>query len=150
VFIGHARAFLIGPESERWDAAMLVRQRDAQSFLAFASDPACMAGIGHRVAALEDSRLLPVDRRFLRHPLHATPPHRCNSAARRIPRVRHPHRPAGAADRHAPPSLLFRGHRDMTALVSLRDIVKTYQRGPETVQVLHGIDLDIDAATSSR
>jgi hypothetical protein len=85
LFIGHARAFLIGPESERWDAAMLVRQRDAQSFLAFASDPACMAGIGHRVAALEDSRLLPVDRRFLRHPLHATPPHRCNSAARRIP-----------------------------------------------------------------
>jgi putative ABC transport system ATP-binding protein len=38
----------------------------------------------------------------------------------------------------------------MTALVSLRDIVKTYQRGPETVQVLHGIDLDIDAAISSR
>ena len=31
----------------------------------------------------------------------------------------------------------------MTVLVSLRDIVKTYQRGPETVQVLHGIDLDI-------
>ena len=31
----------------------------------------------------------------------------------------------------------------MTALVSLRDIVKTYRRGPETVQVLHGIDLDI-------
>ena len=33
----------------------------------------------------------------------------------------------------------------MTALVSLRDIVKTYRRGPETVQVLHGIDLDIEA-----
>jgi putative ABC transport system ATP-binding protein len=33
----------------------------------------------------------------------------------------------------------------MTVLVSLRDIVKTYQRGPETVQVLHGIDLDIEA-----
>ncbi|HAI94917.1 MAG TPA: ABC transporter ATP-binding protein [Xanthomonadaceae bacterium] len=32
----------------------------------------------------------------------------------------------------------------MTALVSLRDIVKTYRRGPETVQVLHGIDLDIE------
>ena len=32
----------------------------------------------------------------------------------------------------------------MTALVSLRDIVKTYQRGPEKVQVLHGIDLDIE------
>lgn len=33
----------------------------------------------------------------------------------------------------------------MTVLVSLRDIVKTYRRGPETVQVLHGIDLDIEA-----
>ena len=64
LFIGHARAFLIGPESERWDAAMLVRQRDAQSFLAFASDPACMAGIGHRVAALEDSRRLPLTAGF--------------------------------------------------------------------------------------
>ncbi|AKC87057.1 ABC transporter ATP-binding protein [Pseudoxanthomonas suwonensis] len=31
----------------------------------------------------------------------------------------------------------------MTALVTLRNITKTYQRGPEQVQVLHGIDLDI-------
>ncbi len=59
LFIGSARAFPIGPESERRDAAMRVRQRDAQAFLAFASDPACMAGTSHRVAAPEDSRLLP-------------------------------------------------------------------------------------------
>ncbi len=32
----------------------------------------------------------------------------------------------------------------MTALVTLRNITKTYQRGPEKVQVLHDIDLDID------
>ncbi|MFT4197470.1 MAG: ABC transporter ATP-binding protein [Pseudoxanthomonas sp.] len=31
----------------------------------------------------------------------------------------------------------------MTALVTLRHITKTYQRGPEQVRVLHGIDLDI-------
>ena len=31
----------------------------------------------------------------------------------------------------------------MTALVTLRNITKTYQRGPEKVEVLHGIDLDI-------
>jgi putative ABC transport system ATP-binding protein len=31
----------------------------------------------------------------------------------------------------------------MTALVTLRNVTKTYQRGPEQVQVLHGIDLDI-------
>jgi putative ABC transport system ATP-binding protein len=32
----------------------------------------------------------------------------------------------------------------MATLVSLRDIHKTYKRGPETIDVLHGIDLDID------
>ncbi len=32
----------------------------------------------------------------------------------------------------------------MSTLVSLRNITKTYQRGPEKVQVLHGIDLDIE------
>ena len=31
----------------------------------------------------------------------------------------------------------------MSTLVTLRNITKTYQRGPEKVQVLHGIDLDI-------
>ena len=32
----------------------------------------------------------------------------------------------------------------MTALVRIRDLHKTYQRGPEKVDVLKGIDLDID------
>ncbi len=32
----------------------------------------------------------------------------------------------------------------MATLVSLRNLTKTYQRGPEKVQVLHGIDLDIE------
>ncbi len=31
----------------------------------------------------------------------------------------------------------------MTTLVTLRNVTKTYQRGPEKVQVLHGIDLEI-------
>jgi len=39
---------------------MLVEQASAASFLAFAGDPAYLAGIGHRTAALEDSRLLPL------------------------------------------------------------------------------------------
>ncbi len=58
---GGASAFLIGPEDEHWDAAMLVRQRSKREFLAFASNAAYLAGIGHRSAALEDSRLLPLD-----------------------------------------------------------------------------------------
>ena len=32
---------------------------------------------------------------------------------------------------------------DMAALVTTRGLTKTYQRGPEKVEVLHGIDLDI-------
>ncbi|NEX92772.1 DUF1330 domain-containing protein [Caulobacter sp. 17J65-9] len=60
LFYGDGGPFLIGPADERWDAAMLVRQSSLQSFLAFASDAAYLAGIGHRTAALEDSRLLPL------------------------------------------------------------------------------------------
>ena len=39
---------------------MLVRQRSVQNFMAFASNPEYMRGMGHRTAALEDSRLLPL------------------------------------------------------------------------------------------
>ncbi len=39
---------------------MMVRQSSAEAFLAFASNPAYLAGMGHRTAALEDSRLLPL------------------------------------------------------------------------------------------
>jgi hypothetical protein len=59
-FLGRGGAFLVGPPDERWDAALLVRQRSVADFLAFASDEAYLAGIGHRTAALEDSRLLPL------------------------------------------------------------------------------------------
>lgn len=52
--------WLIGPEDERWDLAMLVRQASVASFLAFAGHREYLAGIGHRTAALEDSRLLPL------------------------------------------------------------------------------------------
>jgi len=39
---------------------MLVRQQSVSSFLAFESNAEYMAGIGHRTAALQDSRLLPL------------------------------------------------------------------------------------------
>ena len=32
----------------------------------------------------------------------------------------------------------------MSALVTLRNVTKTYQRGPEKVQVLHGSDLEVE------
>jgi uncharacterized protein (DUF1330 family) len=60
IFLGKGGNFLIGPSTEHWDAAMLVRQRSVADFMAFASNPEYLAGIGHRLAALEDSRLLPL------------------------------------------------------------------------------------------
>jgi hypothetical protein len=60
IFFGRGGSFLIGPTDERWDAAMLVRQSSVDGFMAFASNSEYMAGIGHRLAALEDSRLLPL------------------------------------------------------------------------------------------
>ena len=60
LFFGAGGPFFIGPPDERWDAAMLIRQSSLASFLAFASDPEYLEGIGHRTAALEDSRLLPL------------------------------------------------------------------------------------------
>ena len=52
--------YLIGPADDRWDLAMLVRQQSVESFLAFASHEPYLAGLGHRTAAIEDSRLLPL------------------------------------------------------------------------------------------
>lgn len=60
LFLGHAGSFLIGPSDEHWDLAMLVRQGSVASFLSFASHAGYLAGLGHRTAAVTDSRLLPL------------------------------------------------------------------------------------------
>jgi citrate synthase len=39
---------------------MRIRQSSVQPFFAFANNKAYLAGIGHRIAAIEDPRLLPV------------------------------------------------------------------------------------------
>ena len=61
IFLGAGGSFLIGPSDERWDAAMLVRQQSVKDFMAFATQQEYLEGIGHRTAALEDSRLLPLE-----------------------------------------------------------------------------------------
>ena len=60
VFLGKGGKYLIGPQSEQWDLVMLVRQKSLADFMAFASNREYLAGIGHRTAALQDSRLLPL------------------------------------------------------------------------------------------
>ncbi len=61
VYAGEGASPVIGPMDERWDLVLLVRYPSTQAFLSFASDPAYLAGAGHRTAALEDSRLFPLD-----------------------------------------------------------------------------------------
>ena len=60
VFFGTGGHNFVGPASERWDLVLLIRQSSVSDFFAFASNEEYLAGIGHRTAALEDSRLLPV------------------------------------------------------------------------------------------
>ncbi len=59
-FLGEGGPFLIGPPEARWDLVLLVRHKSVETFLSFASNEAYLGGMGHRLAAIEDSRLLPV------------------------------------------------------------------------------------------
>ncbi|MFC0874959.1 hypothetical protein ACE01N_00100 [Saccharicrinis sp. FJH2] len=61
MFLGEGGKYLIGPSDERWDLVMLIKQKNVESFLNFESHKDYQKGIGHRTAALEDSRLLPVE-----------------------------------------------------------------------------------------
>ena len=60
LFSGTSAPFLIGPQDEIWDHVLLVRQASKAAFLAFASDPDAQRITAHRMAAISDSRLLPI------------------------------------------------------------------------------------------
>ena len=60
IYLGSGGNYLIGPEGEGWDLAMLVRQNSIESFMNFASNEGYLKGIGHRTAAVWDSRILPL------------------------------------------------------------------------------------------
>ena len=59
-FLGKGGSWLIGPEGEAWDMAMLIEQESVAAFLGWNSHEDYLRGIGHRTAALRDSRLLPL------------------------------------------------------------------------------------------
>jgi uncharacterized protein (DUF1330 family) len=61
MFLGKCDHFFIGPMAEKWDFMMLIKQKSLNSFLAFASDPQYQKVLGHRAAAVIDSRLLPIE-----------------------------------------------------------------------------------------
>ena len=58
--IGKGGPFFVGPSDEVWDMVMVVRQQSLTDFLSFASNAEYLKGIGHRTAALLDSRILPI------------------------------------------------------------------------------------------
>jgi len=60
VFIGKGGHPLIGPSDEHWDVVLLVRHKSVEAFMTFATNKDYLAGLGHRQAALADSRLLPI------------------------------------------------------------------------------------------
>ncbi len=61
MLLGKSEHFFIGPTDEKWDLVMMIRQKSLDSFLSFASDPQYQDVIGHREAAIVDSRLLPIE-----------------------------------------------------------------------------------------
>ena len=60
IFMGSAKDYFIGPLDKQWDLVFIVRQKSLKHFMDFATNEAYLAGIGHRTAAVEDSRLLPM------------------------------------------------------------------------------------------
>jgi len=59
-FMGGGGHHLIGPPDERWDVMLLVQYPSLEAFMTMAQNADYRAGMGHRTAALEDSRLLPI------------------------------------------------------------------------------------------
>ena len=60
LFSGKPREPIIGPETERWDAVLLVRYPNARAFFEMTNSERYKAIAHHRTAALEDSRLIPI------------------------------------------------------------------------------------------
>ena len=61
IFMGEGGSLLIGPAEAHWDRVLLVQYPNIGAFLAMTQSPDYAAGAGHRTAALEDSRLLPIE-----------------------------------------------------------------------------------------
>ena len=59
IYFGSSKHFLIGPDSEKWDAILIVEYDSITNFMALTQSEDYLKTSGHRYAALEDSRLLP-------------------------------------------------------------------------------------------
>ena len=60
IFSGEGGNYLIGPPNKTWDLVLLIKQQSLSNLMAMANDKKYKSILGHRDAALEDSRLLPL------------------------------------------------------------------------------------------
>ncbi|MBX7431604.1 DUF1330 domain-containing protein [Mycobacterium sp. Y57] len=65
VFLADAGTCLIGPPGERWDVMQVVRYPSLDAFLSLSAGDELQAGLPHRIAMLEDSRVIPMVERPL-------------------------------------------------------------------------------------
>ncbi|MCP4434214.1 MAG: DUF1330 domain-containing protein [Actinomycetia bacterium] len=61
VFFGACNPTVIGPDDEQWDDMALIRYPDLATFAGMVASAEYQAIMGHRTAALADSRLVPTD-----------------------------------------------------------------------------------------
>ncbi|SFD23920.1 DUF1330 domain-containing protein [Algibacter pectinivorans] len=59
IYYGKSTNFLIGPDFEKWDAVLLLEHQSIEKFMTFSQSKAYLNNVGHRMAGLADSRLLP-------------------------------------------------------------------------------------------
>jgi uncharacterized protein (DUF1330 family) len=58
LWLGNVKRTVIGPDSDRWDDAILVQYPSRKAFLTMVSNPDYQSIAVHRTAALADSRLI--------------------------------------------------------------------------------------------
>ncbi len=63
ILSGEGGNFLIGPTDEKWDAVLVIRFPTVAAFVGFTSTQEYQNAAIHRSAALEDSRILPIEER---------------------------------------------------------------------------------------
>ena len=71
LWLGKARTTFIAPEGERWDEVALAWYPSRGAFVRMINSPAYRAIVGHRTAALADSRLVETQAVFLPKPVLA-------------------------------------------------------------------------------
>ncbi|WP_020531952.1 hypothetical protein [Flexithrix dorotheae] len=54
IYFGNGRDFLIGPETEKWDAVLLAKHQSVKKFMEFAQNEDYLKNAGHRTAAIEE------------------------------------------------------------------------------------------------